>query len=437
MLVEIKEFLKKNLPESIKILLIRIFPFFTQSKWRCKVVFFLFNTNIFNRSYIHILTSKQYEFRDLITIGEAFCFKSQNIDFLYNSKLLLHYYSPTFNLSIEGKEFNKIAYGYKKYGIEIKDVEIIACSDLVLINSNNALYDLKEANLQGRYAYTDEAIVCYEKSKCLLKKENKSEVIIDEAISLIGNYSWNFYHMMFEILTKFRNIHESNISLKIPVIIDKICLDIPQYLELINIFNNPKREIISLKKGERYKVNKLYYFSKVNLIPPNYITGSEIKDCDTLFDLTSLEYLRSKLLTHGSRKDFPKRIFLTRKNASNRRKYNEQEVFDVLKGFRFEEIIPENYSIADQVRMFNSAEIIVGGSGAAFTNLIFCSEGCKAIIFTYNELPFSGFSTLAKFAAVDLVYLTAVFGYDNSVDIHKDFSINKQNLKDFMSNWID
>ncbi|MBP7508044.1 MAG: glycosyltransferase family 61 protein [Prolixibacteraceae bacterium] len=432
---QLKEFLKNNLPENVKIVLIRIIILFNPNRWRYRDVFFFLNSNQVVRYIAHHLTSKQYELRDLITIDEAASQKIHNIDFLFIRMIPLHYYPPVFNRTEGDDEFMKEAGSFRNYGAVFKDVAIIGCSDLILLENATALYDLKENNLNGRYAYTDEAICYYKNNKCLLK-EKISDQVIDKAISMVGNYSLNYYHLVIEILTKFKIINEIGIDTEIPILLDQRCLKIPQYVELIDVLNSQKRRIVTIDNGVRYKVSKLYYFSKLNLLPPNYTVGSEFKYCDTLFDLNSLKFLRSKLLPHRSGNKFPKRIFLTRKNASNRRQYNENEVFGVLKRYNFEEIIPENYSIADQIEIFHSAEIISGGSGAAFTNLIFCSKGCKAIIFTYNELPFSGFSSLARFVEVELVYITALEGYMNSNDIHHDFSINQQKLKEFMDQWI-
>lgn len=432
---KLQDLLKKILPENIKSYLKRIIINIIPCLWNHRNIFHLLQTNRLVRWLTYIITSRQYEIRDLQTIQEEASLNPNRIQFLFKKTSKLHYCPPKYNNFTVGSNVMMEAGDYTNYGLVINNAQIIGCSDLILINDKTALYELKNFNQDGRYAYTDEAICYYEKNRCLLRN-HKSNLIINEAVSLAGNYSFNYYHLIFEILTKFKYIQSIDISADIPVVIDQICLDIPQYAELIDILNNPKREIISVKKDVRYKVSRLYYLSKCNLMPPNFTKGSELKNRDTLFDLSSLKFIRDKLLPYKSDNQFPARIFLSRKHASIRRQFNEQEVLEVLKNYDFKEIYPEDYSIADQIQMFKSAEIIAGGSGAAYTNLIYCSQGCKAIIFSYNELPFSGFSTLAEFAGVDLVYITAVNDYTNSLDIHSNFSIDTQKLNYFLSQWM-
>ena len=36
-------------------------------------------------------------------------------------------------------------------------------------------------------------------------------------------------------------------------------------------------------------------------------------------------------------------------------------------------------SIMDQIKIFSSAQIVIGPTGSALTNIIFCSEGTKVI----------------------------------------------------------
>lgn len=115
--------------------------------------------------------------------------------------------------------------------------------------------------------------------------------------------------------------------------------------------------------------------------------------------------------------------------ASGRRKFNEAEVIDVLQNFGFETVFPEELSFSEQISLFSHADFIIGGSGAAFTNLLFCNTSCKVIIFAKNTLPFSGFSTIASFVGFDLVYLTESSSYGEKNDnLHDSFVINTNKL---------
>lgn len=105
--------------------------------------------------------------------------------------------------------------------------------------------------------------------------------------------------------------------------------------------------------------------------------------------------MRDKLLLFKSNLATPKRIFLTRK-STKKRHYNESEVWGVLKEYGFEVVAPETYTFCEQMALFNNADYIVGGSGAAFTNLLFCHSGCKVICFRSIRNYSPIFSTIAN-----------------------------------------
>lgn len=70
-----------------------------------------------------------------------------------------------------------------------------------------------------------------------------------------------------------------------------------------------------------------------------------------------------------------KRVFISRKSAKHRKLLQESELFPLLRerGFSFYEL--ETLTFEDQIRLFRSAEIIVGPHGAGLSWLIFCCPG--------------------------------------------------------------
>lgn len=74
------------------------------------------------------------------------------------------------------------------------------------------------------------------------------------------------------------------------------------------------------------------------------------------------------------------RLFISRAKAVGRNMVNEEEVFSFLKNeYGFIKIFAEEYSTADKAKLFNDAECIVGPHGGGFTNLLFCTQGCKVV----------------------------------------------------------
>ena len=68
-----------------------------------------------------------------------------------------------------------------------------------------------------------------------------------------------------------------------------------------------------------------------------------------------------------------KKIYLKRSRLLRRQCTNIDEVENlIIDRFGFEPVELENYSFKDQVSILNSCDFIVGPSGAAWTNIIFC-----------------------------------------------------------------
>jgi hypothetical protein len=324
-----------------------------------------------------------------------------------------------------------------EYAVVLRDAAVVGGSSLVLLDAAHALYDLKFNDPRQNYRYSDVAIREWDGAHCLVSMR-PSGVSIDKGIFMLGNYSWNYYHLLFEILVRFERIDSLGLPAEIPLLVDRACLERPQYVQLLTMLNVPARPIIALDPGQSYDVRSLYYLSCPNQIPPNFVDEASIRPEDILFDLTSLTALKTRLMAHASKGSaFPKRLFLTRANASGRRRFNEEQVLAVLAQYGFSSVAPEKLTVAEQIELFSGAELIAGGSGAAFSNLLFCSAGCKAIVFSKREQPLSAFSTIAAHSGVELVYLSEQQGPAASSGVHDDFEIDCGKLKALMDSWSD
>lgn len=324
----------------------------------------------------------------------------------------------------------------KEFYAVFEEVEIIGESNIILLNNKEAIYPYVDFNSNGNVEYLDTGIE-YSKNDYALIKSQKSPYIIDEGFLLLGNFSWNYYHIFMEILPRFESIEKLSLNQKIPIIVDKKCYNIPQVNEAIKALNKDKRRVIELEKGLIYKIKRLHYVSPPNYISPSFIKADKILSENILINQDSLKYLRDSFLSQVPPKKHPKRIYLSRTNSSGRRKFNENEIFEVLKKYGFDSITPENYTLTEQISLFNQAEYIVGGSGAAFTNLIFCNKKCKVIIFAKTTWPFSGFSTIAHSIGFSLLYITEkVLREGESSNLHASFKINPSILEKVISDWV-
>ncbi len=76
------------------------------------------------------------------------------------------------------------------------------------------------------------------------------------------------------------------------------------------------------------------------------------------------------------------KIFLSRQNSNYRNLINEDDIVKTLKLNGFKIIDTNNMSIFEQIQYFKRAEVVIGPTGSALTNIIFCQKGTKVLEIT-------------------------------------------------------
>jgi hypothetical protein len=340
----------------------------------------------------------------------------------------------------------KPQYYYQNYAlIEVKEqnysvlkldhARIIGSSNIVFLCSGSVLYEPFLHDEENKWDYTDSCVI-QQFDRSFLLKYRDSKKVVPSGIMLSGNYSYNYYHFILEFLTKFFLVDKVDIPADVPIIVDDVVKNIPQYKELLSYFNTSNREIFFIRPQYSYDVESLYYPSFLNIIPPNFRDINDIIFSDCLFDSDSINFLRDTLLPRMVAANSKKRIFLSRQNASSRRSYNESDVVKIFEKYDFQVVCPENYSIMEQIYMFNNATFIAGVTGGAFTNILFCNHGCKILCITQVQNELSIFSTIAKYLGLDLQYLAAFEKKYEAQSLHEEFVIEpsmvEKALIDFM-----
>lgn len=213
------------------------------------------------------------------------------------------------------------------------------------------------------------------------KLYRKKPIQIEKGVFLCGKYAGNYYHSLYENLNRLLLVSDELVPKDVPLLIDEKVLSIQSLYSVANHLQvSSKREIIPVSQECIYQCGQLYYFNHINeLIPHRKITTFNAEELN-LYDPDFLLKQRAALLSYKSTISTPKRIFLTRANATARC-YNESDIFEILKKFGFEMIAPEKFTFDEQMALFNNADFIVGGTGAAFANVLFCQSGSHVLCF--------------------------------------------------------
>ncbi len=106
-----------------------------------------------------------------------------------------------------------------------------------------------------------------------------------------------------------------------------------------------------------------------------------------------------------------RRLYLTRRNAANRKLQQEDSFLPLLARYGFEIVEPENLSLIEQAHLFRQAEVVMGPHGSGFSNLVFCEPGTKVI-----ELFSSGFIVPCFWILANLVHLDYFCAFDRGGD---------------------
>jgi capsular polysaccharide biosynthesis protein len=95
-----------------------------------------------------------------------------------------------------------------------------------------------------------------------------------------------------------------------------------------------------------------------------------------------------------------KRIYLSRKGDEKRRMINEAAFEDALTARGFVILDASSASVEEQVAVFRDAEVVVGATGAAFANCLFCSPGTR--VFEIQPINYTGIWTRGLCHYLDL-----------------------------------
>lgn len=351
--------------------------------------------------------------------------KSANLEyFLYSSPN--YYYSN--NPPVECKKD-------PEFCIFEKEATVIGESNLVITTKGGIIFPFENKNQDARFLPTEAAVFGQNGDAVIVKYYPESKKI-DQGISLLTNLGFNYYHFLIETITKFLYFSVTEIPANIPLLVDEVVLNVPQFKEILEYFNNEDREIIYVKKGKAVDVTHLYYLPCINFIPPNYKDAGTLKAADTYFNIESLKLVRNTMLAHSKQGKYPKRFFLTRSAKAKVRKYNEEEIIDIAIKYGLEAIDTARLSAAEQVALFSNAEFIVGATGASFTNLLFCQPNCKVLCISSYKADISVFSSLASFVGLDMQYYVPKECLGKTGYFQDDFSVDEEEFERVIKDYL-
>ncbi|GAB4134101.1 MAG: hypothetical protein Fur0046_05550 [Cyanobacteria bacterium J069] len=100
----------------------------------------------------------------------------------------------------------------------------------------------------------------------------------------------------------------------------------------------------------------------------------------------------------------PKRLYISRQKARDRRVINEEAVMSFLESRGFTTIYLETCAIAEQAQLFYNADIVVSPHGSGLTNLAFCRPGTQVIELFSPNYVYPCYWYLSNLIGLDYAY---------------------------------
>lgn len=270
-------------------------------------------------------------------------------------------------------------------------------------------------------SFTSGFLVSHGKKNAILKfkPETKS---IKNGIFFGGNGSYNYYHWLIEICSKFLLIDRLPAELQsYPIIVSEKTLKINSFKEVLDVVAL-KHEVIHIKDECSYLVENIVFLDNLISSPFNINKNKKFTCESFLTRPEAIVYIRETLLKESTQKievGFPKKIFLARDSL---RSYNQEEIIMIAIKKGFEVVYLEQHSIFRQAQYFANAEVIIGPTGAAWSNLIFATEGARGLCWMPSELgEFSAYSNIAGILKFELKYLFYKSDLSHAGDFYRKY----------------
>lgn len=331
-------------------------------------------------------------------------------------------YSPN---SVAAIKFPTSAYVAKLRNVYcLPNTEILLTHDGFLIEDEiDHFYEIDEVELKGT------KVVKAEDRSIKVNVNLRQFAWVESGISLLGNYTSNYFHFITEVLPKIILINESEISLNIPFLIERN-LNKNLY-SLLAILNTQKRKVITLKPYTLYSADELVLISPLS-VTLDVHRNTEVKLRTTL-DLNRIKKAvdiikKSVALSTFKTKQIHKRKIYARRKSHYRNILNELELIDALSKINFEIINLDNLDIESQINLFNSSEVVIGPTGAQLTNIVWCNTDTSVYILASDQPghQLDMWESLAKIPGANVKVFSGrrAFNVDEKLKLHDDFYID-------------
>lgn len=196
----------------------------------------------------------------------------------------------------------------------------------------------------------------------------------DVGLSLAGPWCTNYYHWLVDYVTRLRAVPAyTEATGRKPVLL--LPRDCPEWMRVAVRLAGFSESEWAILEHDRTAVDRLV----VPSLPRGVNEWFDVDDQRKFFGMSrgAIEWLQRTFrsnLRQDIDVDAPKRIYVSRETAAERRVENRDALEEVLAAYDFESLRPESYSLPEQIALFSEAEAVMGPTGAGMVNAVFADD---------------------------------------------------------------
>lgn len=257
--------------------------------------------------------------------------------------------------------------------------------------------------------YKDERVPVPERVPVYLQNAYEPDVTFDDpVVYMLDRGASNYYHWMCEVFPRLWACAQVPELARLPMLVNEQNLTPFQRETLVTVLGSAQLVAFPWNCA-RFK--RLYVSS--------FLSAGECAP--------RLRGWTSRVFGLGAADGQPKRLYVSRLDATRRRVTNEEETRAALSRLGFERVVPGTLSVADQMKLFAQAEAVVLPNGAAAANLAAAPAGALVVEFQPIVLLNPGVWTVARAMGqrYGLVTTSDTRGYDPDYFVDMTIDIGK------------
>jgi len=202
---------------------------------------------------------------------------------------------------------------------------------------------------------------------------------LPEAVVFTDWTGVNYAHWLTEVLPRVTTYVQARGPGAAPLLIDAdLHVNIVQSLHAVA---GPDVVLHRLRSDQLVRVGVLHNISPTGYVPFKFRPQPVETLPQGVFGARALRATVDRLRHLAGPVGFDRPRVFIRRQSTGRHVPNEAEIAEVLEAKGFVTVRPESLSLPEQVSLYSRARMVVGATGAAFANLIFCQADCPIVVF--------------------------------------------------------